>query len=354
MVTINLSTVQTLLFTVGPFLIPRLLSYYRTQRAAAQSTPIPIQATPYVARRSLNVLFISTFIALISTLPYFSPENIFAITSSRLQTPNDVLFTRLGLLRPSTALTESDQRLKPRLASLDSRCFYLTYGPDVLTNCPFCNSDEPSTYYYYALPSLLLPHLLHLFALGLATSSAISGKYGSRWRTSALMLGAAFLLADCYLVGTHDSKANARVLRPEDLDLFHWRMRTLRGIAICVADAALALLLWAASTNRIFAVPPNTAERMEAAMKVLESMRGRLSAVGIVRNVVARDKKLRQRGDAYWTQEGLVMEEVMADREVVDGMQSALGERISVSKVEEEARKFAEGIVVWQEGEGVG
>lgn len=128
-------------------------------------------------------------------------------------------------------------------------------------------------------------------------------------------------------------------------------MRTLRSLSICLADATLALLLWAASTNRIFAVPPNTAERMEAAMKVLESMRGRLGAVGIVRNVVARDKGLRQRGDAYWAREGRVMEEVMADREVVDGMRNALGGRISVSKVEEEARKYADGIVVWQEGE---
>lgn len=131
-------------------------------------------------------------------------------------------------------------------------------------------------------------------------------------------------------------------------------MRTLRGIAICVADAMLALLLWAASTNRIFAVPPNTAERMEDAMKVLESMRGRLGAVGIVRNVVARNKGLRQRGDAYWAREGQVMEEVMAEREVVDGMRNALDGRISVSKVEEEARKYADGIVVLQEEEAAG
>lgn len=169
-----------------------------------------------------------------------------------------------------------------------------------------------------------------------------------------MMLGAAFTLVNCYWVGTHDSKANSRVLRPEDLDLFYWRMRTLRGISICVADAILALLIWAASTNRIFAVPPNTAERMEAAMKVLENMRARLGAVGIVRNVVARDKGLRQRGEAYWTREGRVMEEVMADREVVDGMRNALSGRVSVSKVEEEARKYADGIVVWQEGEEAG
>lgn len=89
-------------------------------------------------------------------------------------------------------------------------------------------------------------------------------------------------------------------------------------------------------------------------MKVLESMRGRLGAVGIVRNVVARNKGLRQRGDAYWAREGQVMEEVMAEREVVDGMRNALDGRISVSKVEEEARKYADGIVVLQEEEAAG
>lgn len=163
------------------------------------------------------------------------------------------------------------------------------------------------------------------------------------------MMGTALALADCYLVGAYDWKANARVLRPEDLDLFHWRMRTLRGITLCVADASFAALVWAASTNRIFAVPPNTAERMEAAMKVLETARGRLSAVGIVRNVMVRDEGLRKRGSVYWRREGEVMSEVMDEKEVVDGVRSALGGRVDTAKVEEEAKKYADGIVAWQE-----
>lgn len=196
---------------------------------------------------------------------------------------------------------------------------------------------------------MLLPHLLHLFALGLATSTAVAGKYGSRWRTLAVMSGAAVGLVECYLVGTYDFKTNARVIRPEDLDHFHWRMRIFRGIAICILDAAFAGLLWAASTNRIFAVPPSAAERTETAIKGLEGVRGRLTAVGILRNVIVRDEGLRGKAEAYWRREKQVMSEVMDEREVVDGIRNAMSGRIDVTKVEEDASRYADGILGWQD-----
>lgn len=329
-------------------LLPPLLSWLRTQRVASKTSPIPIQSVPSGVSHALNILFISTFLFLASTLPTFSPENIFALTSSRLQTPNDVLFTRLGALRAGATLTESDRILRLRLSSLDARCLYFTYGPDVLTHCPFCVSDEPNTYFYYALPSLLLPHLIHLFVLGLATSSVLAGKYGSRWRTSAVAVGVVLALFECYYVGTHDSKANARVIRAEDLDLFHWRMRTIRGIIIAVIDAGLAFVLWAASTNRIFAVPPSPSERINASLKVLENVRARLAALGVVSNVVVRDEGLRKRGVDYWRREGQVMAQVMDDKEVVDGVRNALANRINVATVEEDAKKFAETLLKGQ------
>lgn len=159
------------------------------------------------------------------------------------------------------------------------------------------------------------------------------------------MGGVGIALADCYLIDTYDWKANARVPRPEDLDQFYWRMRTLRGIAICIGDAALATLLWAASTNRIFVIPPSGGERMEATIKVLENARARLGAVGIVRNVLVRNESLRRDGEVYWRKEGQVMGEIMDEREVVEGVRNALSERISMTQVEEDAKKYAEGIV---------
>lgn len=122
-----------------------------------------------------------------------------------------------------------------------------------------------------------------------------------------------------------------------------------RGIVIALADVLVAGLLWLSSTNRMFVVPPSAAERMETAMRVLENARGKLNAVGIMRNAVVRDEGLRRKGEAYWRQEGQVMGEVMDEREVVEGVRNALSGRIQVDLVEEEARKYAEGITAFQE-----
>lgn len=163
------------------------------------------------------------------------------------------------------------------------------------------------------------------------------------------MSGVAVGLAECYLVGTYDFKMNARVIRPEDLDHFYWRMRTFRGIAICILDVGFAWLLWAASTNRIFAVPPSAAERTETAIRGLESVRSRLAAIGILRNAIVRDEGLRNKAEAYWRREKQVMSEVMDEREVVDGIRNAMSGRINVTKVEEDASRYADGILGWQD-----
>lgn len=161
------------------------------------------------------------------------------------------------------------------------------------------------------------------------------------------MIGITLAFSECYLTGAGDWKANARVPRAEDLNHFHWKMRVWRGMGIAVADAALAGFLWASSTNRMFVVPRTAAERMETAIKALESARGRLGALGIMRNVVVRDEGLRRKAEGYWRKEGQVMSEVMDEREVVEGMKSALGSgRVNVSQVDEEARRFADGIVI--------
>ena len=253
------------------------------------------------------------------------------------------------MARGSEGLTENDGILKPKIASLDSRLLYFAYGPDVLTHCSFCNSDEPMTYLYYALPSLVLPHLLHTFALGLATSTAIAGKYTNRWRNIAATVGMGLAVSECYLFGNYDWKLNARAHRSEEYIHFYWRMRIFRGVTIALADTVVAGLLWLSSTNRMFVIPPSAAERMETALRMLESARGKLNAVGILRNAVVRDEGLRRRIEGYWRREGQVMGEVMDERDVVEGVKSALSERIQVVRVEEEARRYAEGITGFQE-----
>lgn len=162
-------------------------------------------------------------------------------------------------------------------------------------------------------------------------------------------MGVGLAVVECYLFGSYEWKANARAIRQEQYVHFFWRMRVFRGIVIAFADVLVAGLLWLSSTNRMFVIPPSAAERMETALRVLENSRGKLNAVGIVRNAVVRDEGLRRKAEAYWRREGQVMGEVMDEREVVEGVRNALSGRIQVAKVEEEARKYAEGITAFQE-----
>ena len=257
-----------------------------------------------------------------------------------------MLYNRLKALRPEGTLTELDDNLRKILGTLEGRCIYLTYGPTVAAGCTFCYPDEPRTYFYYSIPSLGFPYLLNLVALGLATSTAVGGKEGSRWRVTAGVFGACLAFIEATLFLAHDWKANLRAFDTEDLDNFYWSMRTYRGITIALLDASIAGLLWASSTNRLFGVPPTAAERLENVSRILEATRGRLGAVGIVRNTIVRDDVLRKNAENYWKKEGDIVREVMDEREVVDGIRSALESgRVNVSRIEEEARFFADGLI---------
>ena len=163
----------------------------------------------------------------------------------------------------------------------------------------------------------------------------------------AALLGSCLAIADCYMVGAYDWKGNSRATRAEDLDFFYWRMRTIRGLAIAALDVGLAGLLWASSTNRLFVIPVSSAERLEAATKIMEATRAKLGAVGIIRNVTVRDENLRKKAETYWKREGDIMGEVMDEKEVVEGIRGALESgRMNVTVVEEEAKRYAESIFV--------
>ena len=337
--------ISSLLLTIGPFLIPRLYSYYKTLQVQARTSNVPVRPVPRYVQYAISILLAAAAIAVVATFPQFYPENIFTMTSSRVQTPTDVLFTRLSALRPDKQLTDFDDALRSRLASLDGRCLYFTYGPAAMANCPFCNSDDPGSFLYYSFPAILFPHILNLFVLGLATSTAIAGKEGGRWRTTATLVASCLAIADLYMVGAYDWKGNSRVVRAEDLDFFYWRMRTMRGLVLATLDAVLAGLLWASSSNRLFVVPKSPAERLEAITKEMEATRGKLGAVGMIRNVTVRDENLRKKAEDYWKREGEIMGEVMDEKEVVEGLRGALGSgRMNVTTIEAEAKRYAESI----------
>ncbi|OTA96705.1 hypothetical protein M434DRAFT_392641 [Hypoxylon sp. CO27-5] len=334
-------TIKSLLIFFGPMLLPKAVSYYRSVRNAPARAGIPIQPVPPKALRSLIILIVTVLILLVRALPFFAPENIFVRTQSRLQIPTDVLFNRLASLRPDGILTPTDTALRTKFVNLESRLLYLQFGPEVLADCPFCNSDDPRSYFYYALPALLVPHIVNLIIVSLATSDLIGGPHGPKWRTTAAILGGLGATLDVYLASSYNYQANARATRLTELDFFFWDSRTYRLLSLAALDGALAFLLYLSSTNRAFANPPSAAERVEAVTRQLQMTKSRLNAVGIVKNTAIRDEELRARTQAYWQHEGRLMREVMEEREVVEGVNDALQNRINIQDISRDADAYA-------------
>lgn len=248
-----------------------------------------------------------------------------------------MLFTRLASLRPPTV---ADNALRHKFVNLESRLLYLQFGPDVLAQCPFCSSDDPKSYLYYALPALVAPHLVNLGAIALVTSSLMTGREGYKWRNPATIASLVIGFLDVYLVSTYNHQLNARALRLNEIDFFFWRQRTTRFIVLAVLNSLLAGLLYLSSTNRLFANPPSPAERVEMVVRQLQGVKGKINAAGVMQNTISRDDELRARTDAYWRHEVRLMGEVMEERDVVEGVRDALRERIVVENVERDAESY--------------
>ncbi|KAI1781147.1 hypothetical protein F4818DRAFT_30120 [Hypoxylon cercidicola] len=335
-------TIKSLLLFFGPILLPKAISYYRSIRAAPRAAGVTVQPIPPQAFQALVVLAATALVFVLrAVVPQFTPENVFARTQSRLQIPTDVLFNRLSSLRPDRALTTADQALRAKFVNLESRLLYLQFGPDVLADCPFCNSDDPRSYFYYALPALLVPHLLNLVIVSLATSDLVAGTHGPKWRATAAVacgLGAAL---DIYATNSYNHQANARATRLGDVDMFFWTARLYRYLGLALLDSLLGFLLYLSSTNRAFVTLPSAAARVAAAARQLQATRGRLNAVGIVKNTATRDEDLRSRAQAYWQHEGRLMREVMEEREVVEGVNDALQNRVNIQDITRDAGEYA-------------
>jgi hypothetical protein len=222
---------------------------------------------------------------------------------------------------------------------------YFQYGPKVLANCPFCNPDESRTYFYYALPALLSPHLFNICILALVTSGLFTGKEGSIWRTTASIGAAAVAVLDIYMVNSYNHQANSRAARYEELSFFHWNQRIYRLVFLVTLNTFIGWGLYLSSTNRLFVTPPTTATRLESATRVLEGVRMKMSTVGILRNTVNRDEELRAKSEGYWVQEGRVMGELMEEREVVEGVKNALEGRIDLEMITRDAETYAMNVI---------
>ena len=338
-------SIKSLVIFFGPALLPRAISYYQKARNAPRQQGLTIQPLPPPATRAVFNLCAAAALLILAALPVFTPENIFIKTQSRLQIPAEVLFNRLSTLRPDNVLTAADEALKSRFVNLESKLLYLKYGPEVLTGCTFCSSDDPRIYYFYALPSIAVLHLFNLFCVGLATSRPVSGPYGSPWRKAATMVAIALAGADVYLLDQYAYKSNALALRLGEIDFFYWRVRAMRLLALATLDGLLATALYLSATNRAFAKPPSAADRAESINAVLSRTRSKLNALGTVMNTVSRDGELRRRAAEYWVEEGDIMRGVMEEREVVESVNDALENgRLDIDGIGRDAAAYADNI----------
>ncbi|CAG8982836.1 hypothetical protein HYALB_00006646 [Hymenoscyphus albidus] len=340
---ISWGTVKSLLLFFGPILLPKVIAFYRSLRS--QNTHgIPIRPIPAPVSRALFLLFIASSLFLTRSLPPFAPDNIFAITQSRLQIPTDVLFTRLTTVREN-GLTETDSLLRNKINSLESRLLYFQFGPDVLANCQFCQPEDANPYLYYHLPSLLAPHLINLFILALCTSGLWSGKEGAVWRKSVTILGVVLALIDIYTVSTYNHQENSRATTLSAIEPFFWKVRTYRFISLAILDGMTGWMLYLSSTNRAFVVPPSPAARVEATTRMLDSVRSKMSAMSILRNTINRDEGLREKSREYWVTEGTLMGQLMEEREVIESVNHALESRINMSTISKDAEDYAQNVL---------
>lgn len=294
----------------------------------------------------MTVLFAAGLLAFLSTLPLFSAENIFRQTQSRLQTPAGVLITRLAALRPTTA---NDEKLRQVLddGGLDARLLYARYGPHVLTSCPFVKPgdiDAGLAYFFYALSSILTPHTMHLFALGIATSGLLSGREGARWRTVASIAGIILAAAEVWFIANYDDKHNMRSTRLGEIDFVYWKMRVWRGLAIAALDGILGWVIWLQATGRAFLAPPPASERVLDHARILESVLGKTRGLGILRNGICRDGGLRNTVNEYWIKDGEVNADLLEQPEVLEAQRNAL-RRIDVTRVGREAEAFVDTVL---------
>lgn len=323
-------------------LFPKVLQYYKSYRSRPASN---IQRLPSKASYALWILLATGVVALISTLPVFRSENIFHKSDSYPLTPGSIILLRLRKLGDVTA---SDERLCHLLEEGGKYAarLYATYGPDVLDN-PLARPDEIDSsrwYLLYALPSILAPHLAHLFALGVATSGLISGKEGARWRTWSIIAGVAVAGMEVYMIETYDLAASMRGVQAKDVRYVHWQVGVWRGVAIAIVDAVLGWMLWLQATGRAFITPDPPVERLADHAKLLEALVSKIAALGILRNGTMRDADLRRKVDDYWIKEQTATTEVLEQPEVSQAQRNVLSKK-DMGVVRRDIAQFVDGIV---------
>ena len=339
---VDWQAVKQLSFTLGPIVVPFLWNQYRKFRVQLASSGPP-QPVPKGVQNALLILWATMAVMVIASFPYFQPENIITLTNSRMQTPTNVMFERLKQFRPQ-GFSWQDETYQVRLNVPDGRALYMKFGPDAILNCYWCAPMMPLTYFTWSLPEILGYHVVNFLAIGLATSSLISGRDGSRWRYYASFAAVALASIDAWYVNHYDFTVNMRATSAADLDFFYWRMRSIRPLLIAGLDAALVAVLWLSSTGRLFTQPLSSSEKVESLTHKLAQTQQLYARSAMLQNAVLRNEALRSRSNAYWQHEEAHTQEVMRDPEVIQVVNRAVKQRINLQRLKGDAKTFVDGI----------
>ncbi|KIW05394.1 uncharacterized protein PV09_03909 [Verruconis gallopava] len=336
--------VQATIF-IGPWILPRALAFYRSIRASSHTPNAAVREPPSKVQRCLNVLFAAVVVSVILSFPYFAPENIFKATNARLGLDSNLLVSRLNALRQG-ALTDTDKLFLEKLENEPKmwRYIYAAYGPEVALTCPFCQANEPQSYLYYALPGIAVPHLIHIFLLGLITSSFFSGAEGSRWRTHATIAGVALALIELYTTWNYKWEANVTKRMLGEVDFFYARMRVYRHLAFAATDAIFGWVLYLTSTNRWLVKPPSTTQQLSEVAQQLAGMHAQVNLLANLRNATVRDAELRQGQEMYWRREQEEMAGIMQDDNVRSAVTSVLA-KDEYDKTRQRARAYVDQVL---------
>ncbi|RPA75497.1 hypothetical protein BJ508DRAFT_332020 [Ascobolus immersus RN42] len=332
---VSWTAIQTLLLIFGPQVYTFIRNTYRSTKPTGPPRPLP-RTTGYL----LNFLFLSAILAIISTFTFAQPENIFIKTSSRLMhTQTNVIFNRLALKRP---LTPTDDLLKLKLDSKDARLLYAAFGPDPLLNCAWCSFDNPLSFFQYLLPTLAIPHLIHIFFLGLATTSSfVENPEGGYFRTYATLGGLLLPLIEVYALATFQPFVNYKTQRVHDVTWMYWNVLFYRGIAIAAMDAVLGYAIWLTATRRLdIGIDSDPVKQVQMTMGKLGEMTVKLRQAKELRSTAMKDAELRKVVEEFWEEQRVKVEAKYGSEEAL-ALRAKLEELPQIEEARERSRVFA-------------
>ncbi|KAK6517227.1 hypothetical protein TWF506_007095 [Arthrobotrys conoides] len=338
---VSWATLQTIAFLFGPILVPKLIAIVRSVNLRRTST----QALDSRTRLSLNVLTLTVFLALASSLSYFQSENIIKATGARLLlTPNDVLlrrFENLRLQQGLEGLSSTDVVLLSTLKTREGRLLYAAYGPKPLTECTWCSISDPSSYLYYSAPAIAAPHIANIAILGLVTSS-LSSKVARSFRISATMAGLGVALGEFGLLYNHDLLQNTQATLTKDINWYHWRLLTYRGLAIAAVNCVLGVVTYLTATGRYGSSGVSDLEKIEALSKSLDVGVSHVRTSLFVKSTATRSESSLNTISEFWRTEAANRRNIASE---VEDTKNQVLERVNLNSINDEAFKFTSNLI---------